>query len=76
MVEGEEEEEEEVIIKRGVAAVEEVGVATTRMAPPSEIREPKISNETHTHTWTANCVGKERKFEFLLSYMTLCMFSH
>ena len=40
-----EEEEEEVTIKRGVVAVEEVGVATTRKAPPlNKVGEPKISN--------------------------------
>ena len=39
------EEEEEVTIKRGVVAVEEVGVATTRKAPPlNKVGEPKISN--------------------------------
>ena len=39
------EEEEEVTIKRGVVAVEEVGVATTRKAPPlNKIGESKISN--------------------------------
>ena len=39
-----EEEEEEVTIKRGVVAVEEVGVAATRKAPPlNKIGEPKIS---------------------------------
>ena len=40
-----EEEEVEVTIKRGVVAVEEVGVATTRKAPPlNKIGEPKINN--------------------------------
>ena len=40
-----EEEEEEVTIKRGVVAVEEVGVVTTRKAPPlNKVGEPKISN--------------------------------
>lgn len=39
------EEVEEVTIKRGVVAVEEVGVAATRNTPPLiKIGEPKISN--------------------------------
>ena len=59
----EEEEGAEAIIKRGVVYPEEVGVATTRKAPPpNNIGEPRINDVINAHKTEIAMHLTEKKF--------------